>query len=96
MRHTPVDLIHAGPYLTINHNLLNSECRTKSGHNMRRPSLFKLRDVSRATKAVLATGLAVERVEISKNGEIVVIPCQHVKPADEAANEENEWDTALK
>lgn len=58
---------------------------------MRRPCTFKKTDVTRATKAVLAAGLDVGRVQIDKNGTIVVIPS---KPA-EAVNESeprNEWD----
>jgi hypothetical protein len=41
---------------------------------MRRPSLFKERDVTRAAKAILAAGLNIDRVEINKEGVIVVIP----------------------
>jgi hypothetical protein len=43
---------------------------------MRRPSLFKERDLTRATKAVLSAGLNVERVEVGKDGKIVVFPAK--------------------
>ena len=41
---------------------------------MRRPSKFKKTDVTRATKAVLAAGLAIGRVEVALDGSIVVVP----------------------
>jgi hypothetical protein len=41
---------------------------------MRRPCLFKERDVTRAAKAVLAAGLPIARLEIAKDGAIVVVP----------------------
>ena len=41
---------------------------------MRHPSKFKKSDVTRATKAVREAGLEIARVEISKDGAIVVIP----------------------
>jgi hypothetical protein len=52
---------------------------------MRRPCLFKERDVTRATKGVLAAGLDVKCVQINKDGVIVVVPGkpQEVIPDDE-------------
>jgi hypothetical protein len=58
---------------------------------MRRPCLFKERDVTRATKAVRAAGLEIARVEINKDGVIVVVPGK----AEELVSSEaapNEWD----
>jgi hypothetical protein len=59
---------------------------------MRRPSTFKKTDVTRATRAVLAAGLEVARVEIDKGGMITVVPGR----PDEASREElNPWDRVL-
>ena len=41
---------------------------------MRRPSIFKKTDVTRATKAVIAAGLEIARVEVAKDGSIIVVP----------------------
>jgi hypothetical protein len=41
---------------------------------MRRPCLFKERDVTRAAKAVRAAGLEIARVEVAKDGSIIVVP----------------------
>jgi hypothetical protein len=50
---------------------------------MRRRSIFKKTDVTRATKAVLAAGLDIARVEIAKDGGIVVVPG---KPAEDGGS----------
>jgi hypothetical protein len=54
---------------------------------MRRPCLFKERDVRRAARAVLATGLNIERVEIDKNGKIVVVTGKAVGQALSPSND---------
>jgi hypothetical protein len=60
---------------------------------MRGRSAFKQRDVTRATKAVIAAGLEVARVVI-RDGEIAVIPG---KPSEKSAAEAalNEWDEVV-
>jgi hypothetical protein len=64
----------------------------QSERPMRRPSIFKKTDVTRATKAVLAAGLEVARIEIGRDGAIVVVPGRPaVSPRDEADGR-NEWD----
>jgi hypothetical protein len=46
---------------------------------MRRPCLFKERDVKRAARAVLAMGLDIARIEIGQDGRIVVVPGEPLK-----------------
>ena len=56
---------------------------------------FKQRDVTKAIKAAVKAGIDVERVEIDKNGKIVIVTAK----AEDAVNgdnpEKNEWDGAL-
>jgi hypothetical protein len=60
---------------------------------MRRPSIFKKTDVTRATRAVLAAGLEIARVEVGKDGSIVVVPG---KPSEGSHGEaSNPWDEVL-
>jgi hypothetical protein len=59
----------------------------------RRPTLFKQRDVARATRAILGTGLEIARVEIAKDGSIVVVPGKSVQATHDNRDELNEWDT---
>lgn len=59
------------------------------GFQMRRPNLFKERDVTRATKAVLAAGLNVARVEINRDGLIVVVPGNPEEPTATDAELDN-------
>jgi hypothetical protein len=61
----------------------------------RRPCLFKERDVTRATKAVLAAGLDVARIEISKDGVIVVVPGSSLDKTSPRSATANDWDEVL-
>jgi hypothetical protein len=55
---------------------------------------FKQIDVTKALKATVNAGITVARVEIDKEGKIVVVP---VKAGDETGDrlERNEWDAVL-
>ena len=51
---------------------------------------FRQRDVTKAVKAVAAAGVEIARVEIDRNGKIIVIMG---KPAETAeGTQRNEWD----
>ena len=56
---------------------------------------FKQSDVTKAVKATVKAGIAVGRVEIDKDGKIIIVT---IRPED-AANVEkpgsNEWDKVL-
>lgn len=59
---------------------------------MRRPSKFKKTDVTRAAKAVLAAGREIDRVEIERDGRIVVVAGQPMEATSQSMTEPNEWD----
>lgn len=52
---------------------------------MRGPCRFKKSDVTKATKAVLAAGLPVARIEVDRDGSITIVPGN---PADEVRADE--------
>jgi hypothetical protein len=57
----------------------------------RQPCVFRQRDVTRAVKAVAAAGVAVAKVEVDRDGKIVVVvgePSQNRL----SSNGGNEWD----
>jgi hypothetical protein len=58
----------------------------------RGPATFRQRDVTAAIKAVECAGRRVARVEIERDGRIIVI----LSPAgDDASLSKNEWDAVL-
>jgi hypothetical protein len=61
----------------------------------RASSTFKQLDVTRAVKAVAAAGVGIARVEIDKQGKIIIVagqPVSKVTTTQISAREENEWD----
>ena len=57
----------------------------------RNPSTFKQRDVTKAVKAVTAAGIQIARVEVDKDGRIVVVAG---KPTSDSTSA-NPWDQVV-
>lgn len=55
----------------------------------RGPLTFKQRDVTRALKGAVAAGIGVKRVEIDRDGKIVIVPGR----PEEVPETVNEWDS---
>lgn len=53
---------------------------------------FKERDVTKALKGALKAGMAVGRVEIDKDGKIVVVTARPEDAVNKEKPEKNEWD----
>ena len=56
---------------------------------------FKQRDVTKALKAAVKAGIAIERFEIDKNGKIVIVTAKAEDAVDGNHPEKNEWDGVL-
>ena len=56
---------------------------------------FRQSDVTKALKATVKAGIAVERVEIDKDGKIVVVTARPVDTKGVEKPEKNEWDGVL-
>ena len=52
---------------------------------------FRLRDLKGALTAVRVAGIKVERVEIKKNGTIVIVACKSDVLSDDGSKDANEW-----
>ena len=62
---------------------------------MRRPSIFKKTDVTRAARGVLAAGVPIDRVEVGKDGRIIIVASKPDEPIVDGC-EKNPWDTVLR
>jgi len=58
----------------------------------RAPATFRQQDVTKAVKAVAAAGVHIARVEIDRDGRIVIIASNGELESDR--RKENEWDRA--
>ena len=56
---------------------------------------FKQRDVTKALKATVKAGIAIERVEIDKDGKIVIVATRPEAAANSEKLGKNEWDGVL-
>jgi hypothetical protein len=56
---------------------------------------FKQRDVTKALKATVKAGIAVDRVEIDKNGKIVIVTGRPEDTENREKPGKNEWDGVL-
>ena len=56
---------------------------------------FKQRDVTKALKAAVKAGIAIERFEIDKNGKIIIVTAKAEDAVDVNYPEKNEWDGVL-
>ena len=58
----------------------------------RGPATFRQRDLTAAVKAMRAAGCEVARVEIGKDGKIIVVTGKAI--VDGASDDTNEWDAS--
>lgn len=59
----------------------------------RRACIFRQTDLTRAVKGARAAGIEIERVEINKDGRIIVVAGKPPETTHESG-ERNEWDAA--
>ena len=57
----------------------------------RRPTTFRQRDLTAAIKGVIAAGCAVARVEVGKDGKIIVVISKE-QVSNNVNDSHNEWD----
>ena len=58
----------------------------------RRACTFKQQDVTRALRATVAAGIEVQRIEIDRDGKIVLVTGKVVETNAEIAEGKNPWD----
>ena len=58
----------------------------------RRPSTFRQTNLTRALKGARAAGIEIGRVEIDRDGRIVLVVTKREKDSGDVLGEHNEWD----
>jgi hypothetical protein len=58
----------------------------------RRPCSFRQTDLTRALKGARSAGIEIARIEIDKDGRIIVITGKPTEALFEESKERNEWD----
>jgi hypothetical protein len=58
----------------------------------RHPTTFRQRDLTASIKGVMAAGCAVARVEVGKDGKIIVVVISNERVSNNANDSPNEWD----
>jgi hypothetical protein len=71
--------------------LANIACPARRVRKPRGPNVFRQRDLTRAVRAVKAAGLDVARVEVDKDGKIVVILGKPQSLAPEPVSDVDRW-----
>ena len=57
---------------------------------------FKQRNVTKAIKATVKAGIAINRVEIDKDGKIIIVTAKAEDAVYGDSPEKNEWDVVLR
>jgi hypothetical protein len=58
----------------------------------RRTATFRQTDLTRALRGARAAGVEIDRIEIDKDGRIIVIAAKSTEENTGAGEEHNEWD----
>jgi hypothetical protein len=70
----------------------NSPRHSIDCHMTRGPCTFRQKDVTRALRATVAAGIEVRRIEIDKDGKIIVVAGKLPESPRDGGDQRNEWD----
>lgn len=81
------------PYDKKEFDVRSSKDVTKLLGITRGPCTFRQRDITRALRATVAAGIEVQRIEIEKDGKIVVVAGKQSDSPRDGGDQHNEWDS---